>query len=192
MLGIPPKLAWTIVLIAALGPGCTAARDEVSTPQGKWLAADIGGAAVADGVQTTLDIAADGAVSGSGGCNRYGGTADITGSSISFGPLAATRMACPPAQMDQETKFFDALERARSWKIAGSNLLLLGSDGTAVVRLNPAQGAASIIIPLPNAQAVDGNKVACACRDIAADVECINAGDVALVTLVLGDVPRRP
>ena len=41
----------------------------------------------------------------------------ITGDKIGFGPLATTRMACPPAIMDQESKFFGALNDARRWMI---------------------------------------------------------------------------
>ncbi|MBA3742975.1 META domain-containing protein [Sporichthya sp.] len=40
---------------------------------------------------------ADGKVSGSDGCNRFNGTATIAGDTITFGPIASTKMACPAA-----------------------------------------------------------------------------------------------
>lgn len=106
-------------------------------PTGRWLAETIRGGGVVDRVQSTLEIAGDGRVSGSGGCNRISGKARITGASIRIGPLVSTRMACPPAVMDQEHKFFNALEAARSWRIdrARHKLTLRGSGGKVLVVL---------------------------------------------------------
>ena len=142
MLATSLKLVPAILLLAACSSPAVVTQRSPATPQGEWHAEDIGGASIANGVETTLAIAADGAVSGSGGCNGYGGTAEITGSAIAFGPLATTRMACPPAQMDQETKFFEALEKAASWKIEDGKLLLIDGGGNAVVRLRPVADAA--------------------------------------------------
>lgn len=91
-----------------------------------------------DRAKTTLTLAPDGAVSGSGGCNRYRGTAQIAGAAISFGPLAATRMACPPALMSQEAKFFGILAAARSWRVdaARRKLELIDGAGTVVARFS--------------------------------------------------------
>jgi heat shock protein HslJ len=51
-------------------------------------------------------------------CNRFFGPAEITGSTIELGPLGSTRMACPEAVMNQETKYLDALQAAErfEWK----------------------------------------------------------------------------
>jgi heat shock protein HslJ len=45
--------------------------------------------------------------------------------------------------MDQETRFFDALDKARSWKIESDVLLLLDAQGNVLVRLAPVQPGAS-------------------------------------------------
>lgn len=100
-----------------------------------WLAEDIGGAGVVDNVASTLQIDASGRASGSGGCNRYNGVVKIDGSAISFGPAATSRKMCPPAIMDQERKFLDALAKAKSFELEDSSLRLLGDDGVALVRL---------------------------------------------------------
>jgi len=109
-----------------------------ATPAGRWLAEDIGGGGVIDRLQTVLEIAVDGTVSGSGGCNRMSGKAVISGSQITFGPIASTNMACAPAAMDQEGKFFEALSQARSWNIHTGmhKLALLDADGKPVVILS--------------------------------------------------------
>lgn len=100
---------------------------------GGWLAEDIDGTGVIDNLQTTLDIAADGAVSGSGGCNRFSGSAKIAGDSIVFGDLAATMMACTDAAMNQEHKFHAALGAARSFSIDAERRKLYLSDASGKV-----------------------------------------------------------
>ncbi|MBN8937939.1 MAG: YbaY family lipoprotein [Rhizobiales bacterium] len=104
---------------------------------GRWLAEDIGGGGVIDRLQSVLEIGADGRVSGTGGCNRIGGRATVTGTAISFGRLISTQMACTPAAMNQEHKFLTALEAARSWRIdpLRQKLILSGAAGTTVMVL---------------------------------------------------------
>jgi putative lipoprotein len=111
------------------------------TPEGHWLAEDILGGGVIDNVETVLEIAADGSVTGSSGCNRITGTAKIKGDSIEFGPIAATRRACVPAVGDQEQKFFKALGLARHWQVdeATGKLTLMGR-GEKVVMVLGRQG----------------------------------------------------
>ena len=78
-----------------------------------------------------------GGVSGFGGCNRYFGDAEIDGDKIRFGALGATRMACPAAVMDQESRFLAALELVRRWRVEPTGLLhLLDEDGVTVVRFS--------------------------------------------------------
>jgi putative lipoprotein len=107
-----------------------------ATPKGKWLAESIRNGGVIDDLQSTIEIAADGAVSGNGGCNGFGGKATIAGDTISFGPLAATRKACPPAIMDQESKLLSALNDARRWMIDNQRgKLILFDDGNREILL---------------------------------------------------------
>ena len=64
-----------------------------------------------------IEIAADGRVSGSGGCNHIAGQAEIQGERITFGPMISTKMACAPAVMDQESKFLAALGDVQRFKV---------------------------------------------------------------------------
>lgn len=117
--------------MALAGLGATAARAaEAPTPVGRWLAEDIGGNGVLDRLQTTLELTAEGRVSGSSGCNRYTGEAKVEGKAIHFGPLASTRMSCSPGAMDQETKFLAALEATRGWQADVARRTLTLTDGT--------------------------------------------------------------
>lgn len=103
-----------------------------------WLAEDIGGRGVIDYAQTTISFDADGRVSGSGGCNRYFGPVTIQENMITFGVLGSTRRACPPALMDQEQKFFNALAASRSYRFEepGHRLVFLGEDDDFLVRFS--------------------------------------------------------
>ena len=92
-----------------------------------------------DDAQTILELAPDGTVSGTGGCNRMAGKARIEGPKITFGPLAGTMMACPDALMDQESQFHEALKSVRRWQIdpATRKLTLEDDAGTAMVVFTP-------------------------------------------------------
>ncbi|WP_333821534.1 META domain-containing protein [Pinisolibacter sp.] len=105
-----------------------------ASPVGRWIATEIGGQPVARGVETTLDLDLDGNVSGHGGCNRYGGTASAEGDTIRFGMMQSTRMACPAPEMHQESRFHQALFRARGWRLEADRLDLLDEAGGTVAR----------------------------------------------------------
>lgn len=100
-----------------------------------WLAEDIEGRGVIDNAQSTLSIAADGKVTGRGGCNGYFAQAKVDGDKIGIGKAGATMMACPEALMDQERKFFAALEKAATYRIDGDGkLFLVDAKGVDVLR----------------------------------------------------------
>jgi len=104
---------------------------------GKWLAEDIDGRGVIDNAQSTLEVKADGSVAGNTGVNRYGGTAQITEQNITFGPLATTRRAGPPALMDQELKFTDALAKSVGFRIKENGLMyLMDAAGKELLRFS--------------------------------------------------------
>lgn len=156
--------------------------------QGRWLAEDIGGS-VAEGVRTTLEIAADGGFSGTGGCNRYGGRLTVKGEGVTFGPAAATQMACLPPAMEQEWKFFEALREVAGFSLdaEGGRLTLSDKAGKPLVVLARAAERADIVIPVPGAETVERNQVAYRCGEETVIADYINAGPVSLVTLTRGD-----
>ena len=117
-------------------PIALAAQSDIpNSPVGRWLAEDIEGGGVIDRLQTILEIAEDGAVSGTGGCNRMIGKATISGDALTFGTIGSTQMACTPAAMAQERKFFDALEKVRNWRVDTQRrkLTLLDAQGKRLV-----------------------------------------------------------
>jgi len=84
----------------------------------EWLLQDLGGSGVIDNIEATLTFPEAGKVAGNGSCNRFFGPAHISGDAIKMGPLASSRMACPEAVMNQETKYLNALQAAErfEWK----------------------------------------------------------------------------
>jgi heat shock protein HslJ len=89
-----------------------------------WRLEDLGGAGVLDRVEATLEFTEAGKVAGRGSCNRFFGTVKISGPSIAFGPIGATRMACVEAVNNQETRYFKALESAERYTLNGITLLI--------------------------------------------------------------------
>lgn len=105
-----------------------------------WWVEDIAGGGVIDNSHTTIGFVETGKVAGDTGCNRFMGSYELDGQSLSFGPLAVTRRGCPPAIMDQERRFLGALERVAGWEVVGTGLLYLtGADGKALLRAAPAE-----------------------------------------------------
>lgn len=104
---------------------------------GRWHAESIRRRGVVANVRTVIDIAADGRVTGSGGCNRISGGMTIEEAHISFGPLISTEMACAPTIMNQERDFLSALGDARLWRIdeQRDRLILVDAHGRTVLRL---------------------------------------------------------
>lgn len=63
----------------------------------------------------------DDAVSGTSGCNRYFGSYEVNGGSISFGTLGGTEMACDPALMQLESAYLAALGDVRDHRGAAAS-----------------------------------------------------------------------
>jgi heat shock protein HslJ len=90
-----------------------------------WVVKDMDNAGIVDSANVTLEFdAAARRVVGQGGCNRYHAAFDLSGEGLSIGPVAATRMACAPAVIEQEQRFFALLSRISRFDIAPSGALL--------------------------------------------------------------------
>lgn len=76
-----------------------------------------------------------GRVSGSGGCNRLAGSYTADEKSLRFGAMASTRMACMHGT-EAESKFLQAMEQVRSWRIIGHQLELADESGRAVLQFS--------------------------------------------------------
>lgn len=96
----------------------------------KWVefVSPVEDTAIASPENYTLQFGENGSLSAQVDCNKGVGTYTHSGSSLTFSPLAVTRMACPEGSMD--SKFLNHLQWVRIMKIEGNNLFLdLFADG---------------------------------------------------------------
>ncbi|MCB2223710.1 MAG: META domain-containing protein [Actinobacteria bacterium] len=143
-------------LVAADGSAAIVLAAPEPTPElplsGAWrLTTFVDGdtaASTVAGTEVTLTIdsgAGMGTLSGSGGCNQFTGSFEITGGSgatavtVVVGDVATTLMACAPEIMDQEARFHAALSDAATMTVEGTTLTLSTGDGRALV-FEPAEG----------------------------------------------------
>ena len=88
---------------------------------------------VLPGTLLTTNFGSSGGVSGSGGCNTYSATYEVSGSSLTISSLFATGKLCSPEIDTQEQAFFAAMESASSYNIEAGQLYLLNSSGAAIL-----------------------------------------------------------
>jgi heat shock protein HslJ len=129
----------TCVLLATAGcgpregtpPSSTPATPPLSTLAGvTWTLVSLGGQPLPPGTRPPTAIFDGARLAGFGGCNRYSGQVQDTGpGAISIGPVAATKMACPPPAMDVESRYFAILSPVTQYRVAGSRLVLSGPSG---------------------------------------------------------------
>jgi len=104
-----------------------------------WRLEDLAGKGVVERSQATLEFPTDGRASGNGSCNRFNGVVTIEGSTITFGGVAATRMACADnAANAQEMAYFQALQDAARYESDGQTLRIFTKDG-AELRFTAAE-----------------------------------------------------
>jgi heat shock protein HslJ len=97
-----------------------------------FAAADVVSSVISD-TEITATFSGDDTVAGSAGCNRFSGTYASTGNTLSFSPLAATKMRCAGEVMAQESAFVDAMGAVASFSIQGTRLLLLDDDSALLL-----------------------------------------------------------
>lgn len=132
------RLAAAVAATAALA-GCSgtspAEPDPVDTLIGPtWSLVTLNGQPVLSGTQVTAVFSTGERVNGKAGCNGYFGSVRLEPGRVAFGTLGATRMACfPEAIMDQEQRFFGALEAATHFSVRGEELRLGPSSATTTL-----------------------------------------------------------
>ncbi|WP_455378078.1 META domain-containing protein [Petrachloros mirabilis] len=65
---------------------------------------------------------------GYAGCNRFFGGYQLDGGALKFGPIGATKRACPDHEEGIETAFFKVLDATRGWRIVDGTLELMNGD----------------------------------------------------------------
>jgi heat shock protein HslJ len=133
----PTRIAIGLTCIAALLAACAEAPAPPSDAHAglmdtAWTVATIDGTAVVPDAKPTIAFAANGAVSGSAGCNQYSGPYRVEGDRISIGDIASTLMLCDGDRGAQEAAFLGALRGAQAWRVTPEGDLELSGSGTIV------------------------------------------------------------
>ena len=117
--------------LLALASGQSAMAE--TEPAQVWSILEVADMTVSEDAHILLDV--EGSVSGSSGCNRFQTTVTQSGDILTFGPIAATRMACPPDTDMQEKALFGLLSRplSLSYHVLRDQIILTGPDGTRLV-----------------------------------------------------------
>lgn len=124
------------ILMVRTAAGAPAARGDAAALVGPtWVAEDIRNRGVIDDLQSSIVFTAEGQAHGFGGCNNFTGRYTLDGTTLTLGPLASTKKACPPAIMNQETSFYEALSATRGHRFENGLLFLLDARDASVMRL---------------------------------------------------------
>jgi len=133
------KIFALLVVLVLSTSACSSGSSTSDTLIGQWdvaAIADPSGDLAPPVEDTTLTAnITDTEINGTSGCNNYMGAAAIDGSSVSFGPLAGTLMACAETDvMDQEQLFLTLLGTIDSWE-GTSEGVDLTTDGNVAIQL---------------------------------------------------------
>lgn len=110
-----------------------------------WEVVSLSGSDLLPGTTITLEFT-DEEVSGSAGCNHYGGSYQISGSNLTFSEIFQTEMACPepPGVLEQEGNYLAALNIADSFQVIGNRLELRTEEGgQLLLSLKPGANSTS-------------------------------------------------
>jgi heat shock protein HslJ len=103
-------------------------------------------ASVLTDTELTIAFDAEGQVAGSAGCNRFTGSFTVEAQTLTFSPLATTRMTCMgEGVVEQEQNFLAALASVATWEIRGERAQLRTEEGTLAVDLVSAVSGSAVI-----------------------------------------------
>jgi heat shock protein HslJ len=122
----------------------------------EWILEDLNGTGVIDNLQTTIMFEAGGdRINGNGGCNRYFSNIDFdeegataTSQAVSLGMVGSTMMACPEALMDQEGRYFQALQTAQRIELDGPYLYIYSEGQEQPMRFTQLNSAERVDPPM--------------------------------------------
>jgi heat shock protein HslJ len=128
-----------MLLIICLAISACTAKNEGSAAAliGSWKLtsfsrADVLTPAVTD-TEAGLTFKDDGTVTGSSGCNGFGGSYTVEDDKITFSEITSTLMACDDPRMAQEDVVHQVLTDIATFKIEGNTLTITNNDMVLVL-----------------------------------------------------------
>ena len=128
------RLGFLVAVTGALVIGCSSVPAQPTPSGGRlantdWLLSTLHGRPIASGTNLDL-IFAFRQASGFSGCNRFSTTFTTDGvSSLTFGPVAATQMACDGAANLLESSYLQALGDVARYAMTADTLTLSNAQG---------------------------------------------------------------
>jgi heat shock protein HslJ len=122
-----------IAVLAALLPACGSSGATVLRDTA-WELESLTGNDVLPGTTITIEFSGD-QVSGSAGCNQYGGSYQAGENSLSVGDVFSTEMGClePEGILEQEGVYLAALRAAAAYQITADRLEIFDEAGAQVL-----------------------------------------------------------
>lgn len=128
-----------ITVLASFGvvlaqPGADFSTGQKALAGSEWHLVSIGpigaGSLPAPAARVTLKFGNDGRISGSGGCNSYGGNYRVQGNRLTLSQVFSTKRACIDANANkQESQYFAALESASRFRLNRRQLSIYYGSG---------------------------------------------------------------
>lgn len=124
-------------LLAAPVTACGSNGSGADTPTGSWTLTSYtnsSGTVPAPDPAATISFTADGRLSGSTGCNTFGGSWSTAGPRLKFSSIGMTARGCvDPAVTTQETAFGIAFSKPQTWSVHGDELTIAAVDGSTSI-----------------------------------------------------------
>ena len=125
-------LLWISLLVIVALSACSGSSSPALA--GGWKLVSYNSTPALPEVDTTITFDAE-RMSGSVGCNSFGGDYKVSGGSITFGPVMSTMMACDENVMQQEAAVLGVLVETVNFKMDGNTLTITSADGKSSVVL---------------------------------------------------------
>ena len=124
-----PILRLPLLIFGSLLPLTACFAGEYGPDNHIWQLAELNGQPYEGRANITFPEA--GQFAGQAPCNRYFGSLEDDYPAFKTGPIGATRMAC--ANLEEEQRFFTALEAATTADLTAETLTLSGPNGPLLI-----------------------------------------------------------
>lgn len=143
-------VAVAVVVVVA---GCLPAGDDNANGGlggTSWTVVSVAGTATIADARPTMAFAVEGTVSGSDGCNQYGGPFRTSGQEITVGQLTSTLIGCELQLGAQAQAFSQALAGATTWRQTEDGALELHGHGDVIAEppIDAPDSTSGVVIDL--------------------------------------------
>jgi len=133
------SLLWTALFLIAGTILAACSGNPSASLTGSWKLISYGSPAnpapAAPDIDTSIEFASDGTLTGNVGCNGFGGDYTVEGNNIVFGQIISTLMFCEGPVGEQEATTLAVFTESAPFIVDGDTLTITSADGSSVVVL---------------------------------------------------------